>query len=219
MNNGALAAAVAAAITVAVVPAVAGAESKRQLDAHEHGHGTLNMAIEGKTLHMELEAPGADIIGFEHAAASDEDKSRLAAGRKTLENPSAVFSFPVEAGCKIKSVQVDYETGDDHGHEKHEKSGHSHEKHDHGKKKAHKHGDGHKHGHAKEEAQEGGHAEFHARYVFDCKNTAALTVIEFPYFSAFGNARELSVTLVTDKGQKAFEVSREQNRIDLRGSM
>jgi len=210
MNRGVLAAAAtAAAVTLVCVPGSAWAKSKRQLDAHEHGHGTLNMAIEGNAFHIELEAPGADIVGFEHAASSDEDKARLAAGTKTLKTPSVMFSLPVEAGCKVKSVEVDYETGGEHGHEKH----------GHDPREEHSHGDKHKHDHAKEETREGGHAEFHARYAFDCKNTAALTVIGFPYFTAFENARELSVTLVTDKGQKAFEVSREQNRIDLRGSM
>lgn len=219
MRCGALAVAVAMA-AITSVAAVAEAKSKRRLDAHEHGHGTLNMAVEGNTLHMELEAPGADIVGFEHAAASEEDKASLVAVTKTLENPSAVLSLPVEAGCKVKSVKVDYETGDDHGHEKHEKGEHGHEKHEHGAKEEHKHGDGHKHEeHAGGETRESSHAEFHVRYVFDCKNTAALTVVGFPYFSAFENARELSVTLVTDKGQKAFAVSREQNRIDLRGSI
>lgn len=214
MNRGVLATALtAAAVTLAFVAADARAKSQRQLEAHEHGHGTLNMAIEGKTLHMELEAPGADIVGFEHAASSDEDKARLAAGTKALENPNVMFSLPVEAGCKVRSVEVDYETDGEHDHAKDE-HGHGQEKHDHGAKEEHKHEKN-----AGGEAHEGGHAEFHVRYAFDCENTTALTVIGFPYFTAFENARELSVILVTDKGQKAFEVSREQNRIDLRGSM
>ena len=43
-------------------------EKHRQLGAHEHGHGNFNIAIEGKSVSMELEAPGADIVGFEHKA-------------------------------------------------------------------------------------------------------------------------------------------------------
>jgi len=48
--------------------------SKRELGAHEHGHSALNVAIEGGSVEMELIAPGADIVGFEHAATSEADK-------------------------------------------------------------------------------------------------------------------------------------------------
>ena len=43
-------------------------EDHRELGPHVHGHGTLNIAIEDKRVSMELEVPGMDIVGFEHAA-------------------------------------------------------------------------------------------------------------------------------------------------------
>ena len=44
------------------------AEKTRQLDAHEHGVGQLDIAFDGKQISMELHAPGADIVSFEYAA-------------------------------------------------------------------------------------------------------------------------------------------------------
>ena len=38
--------------------------AERELGAHMHGHGTVNIVLEGSALWIELEAPGADIVGF-----------------------------------------------------------------------------------------------------------------------------------------------------------
>ncbi|MGI9486920.1 MAG: ZrgA family zinc uptake protein [Geminicoccaceae bacterium] len=41
----------------------------------KHGHNVLNIAIEGDRIEMEMIAPGADIVGFEHVALSEKDKA------------------------------------------------------------------------------------------------------------------------------------------------
>jgi hypothetical protein len=179
----------------------ASAEGKRQLDAHRHGHGTLNMAIEGKTLHMELEAPGADIAGFEHAAETAAQKASVKAAEKKLAAPLTLFALPGEAGCEVASAKVSLSGESDHEREKHshghESAGVSH----------------------KEQAREEDHSEFRAEYALTCANMDAITTIRFPYFDAFPNAEELAVTLITEKGQKAFEVSRSNPVIDIQGMM
>lgn len=188
--------------------AAAHGETKRQLDAHEHGHGTLNMVIEGNTVHMELEVAGHDIVGFEHAASTNEQKASLANGLAQLKKPQALFGLPGDAQCAVSSVKVEHETGDEH-------AGSHSGSHDHGHKS---------HGHAhdkKEHKAESGerHSEFHGEYTFQCKNPGAIRVIAFPFFEAFGNAGELTVTLVTARGQKVYDVSRSQPKIDLQGMM
>lgn len=187
---------------VALLAGLAGsaiAETKRQLDAHEHGHGKLNIAIEGASLVMELEAPGADIVGFEHEAKSDSDKAALERAKETLAKSTSLFSLPAAAGCSLAEAKVALEGEDEH-HEK------GHGSHGHGA-----HGD-HKEKHSE-------HSEFHVQYEFKCTDISALGSIGFPYFEQFPNAEELDVTLITDKGQKKFEVNRERNRIDLQGMM
>ena len=61
---------VAVALFTTALASGAVAETKREGHAHEHGHGKLNVAIEGKNVMMEMEVPGADIVGFEHEAKS-----------------------------------------------------------------------------------------------------------------------------------------------------
>ncbi len=184
------AAAIAAAVIVWAAQQAA-AQAPRQLEAHEHGHGTLDMAIEGRTLEVGLEVPGADIVGFEHAAASDADRAAVAAAKKKLADPSLVFALPAQAGCKLVSADVALE-GDA------EPAAETQRDEDRGAR----------HG-------EAAHSEFFVEYEFECANVTALAQITLSYFGSFPNARELEVTLVTEKGQKTFEVARDSPRIDI----
>src|SRR5262245_53491292 len=86
----------------------------RQLGAHEHGRGTLNMAIEGARISLELEAPGADIVGFEHVAKTARQKAAVAQAKKQLLAPQSLFKFPSAAGCVVADASADLEAGDEH---------------------------------------------------------------------------------------------------------
>jgi hypothetical protein len=183
-----VAAALAAALLAAPVFQAA-AQDHRQLGAHRHGHGTLAIAIEGNSVQVVLEAPGADIAGFEHPAESSADKAKVAAARKTLGDATALLTLPVPAGCKLASAAVELEGEEEQGR------AHRDEKGAHG---------------------EASHAEFHAEYAFLCADADAITEIAFPYFKSFPRAEALDVTLVTGRGQKSFAVSGSTARIDLR---
>jgi hypothetical protein len=104
-----------------VTAALAG--ERRQLDAHEHGRSTLDIAIEGGSVVMELTAPGADIVGFEHPAATDAQKAAIAAARIVLADPLALFVPPPAAGCRVATATVDLETEDHGGEHAGEESG------------------------------------------------------------------------------------------------
>ena len=52
-------------------------EGFRQHEAHVHGHVELNIAQDGKELLMEITAPGADVVGFEHAPKTAEQELSL----------------------------------------------------------------------------------------------------------------------------------------------
>ncbi len=68
---------VLAAAVASTVFSASAQEEHRQLGAHVHGHGHLNIAIEGKTVSMELEVPGADVVGFEHEPSTPDQKAAL----------------------------------------------------------------------------------------------------------------------------------------------
>lgn len=65
------------------------------------------------------------------------------------------------------------------------------------------------HGHDDEAAQDGDtHSEFHARYIYDCVDTSAITSIDFPFFDAFENALEIEAQYVTAAGSGAGSLER-----------
>ena len=94
--------------------AVSQAEEKRELGSHEHGHVTLAVAIEGGRLEMELEAPGQNIVGFEHAAETDEQKAAVEKARTQLADAAAVFTLPEAAGCTADEAKVELHSEGEH---------------------------------------------------------------------------------------------------------
>lgn len=209
--------------------AAASAEERRELDAHEHGHGSFNMAVEGKTVAVELRVPGADIVGFEYEAKSAKDKAALKTAKESLSAPLALFKMPAAAGCKVSSAKAEFvldDDRDDHGdhkeHAEHKGEKHSDDHHDHDKHAEHKrekHADHHDDHDKHAEAKKAEHAEFHADYQLTCAAPEKLTSIDFAYFSKFKNAEELEVKVVTAKGQSQYEVTRAKPKLDLGGTI
>lgn len=214
------------------------AQEHRELSAHEHGVGMLTIALDGNDLALELDAPGADIVGFEHAATSDADKAAIAAALETLEKPALLFVLPEEAGCSVVDAHAELVGSDDeheheHEHDEHahdddhahadEHKDHAHDAHDHdeGHKDAHDghgHAEGHDHDDHDDHADEGAHSEFRAAYAFTCSSPEALTGMSFPYFQLFPNARELEVQAAMPGGAFAAEVERDDAVLDLSAS-
>ena len=191
----------AALLALAAVPAYA-QEEHRQLGAHVHGHGRLNIALEGKKLSMELEVPGADIVGFEHEPSTPEQKAAMAEAKAKLANALALFGPAPQAGCALDQVKVSTEAEheDEHEHE------HEHEHEEHGTAGGHEEGEHH-------------HSEFHVEYSLGCSSPSRLTSMTFDYFNAFAGAQELDVSVITPKGQSSFEVKRDKPSLDLTGIM
>jgi hypothetical protein len=193
-------------IATALLVSPAFAEEHRELGPHVHGHGTLDIAVEGNKVAMTLEVPGMDIVGFEHAAESAEQKAAVDKGTATLSAPLALFKIPASAGCKVTDAKVAIEP--EHEHEEGE------EDHDHDGKEAadHDHDHDEHEGHA-------GHNQFHATYALECTKPAEITAIAFDYFKSFAGAQGLTVNVVTAKAQNKYEVTRDKPSLDLGGMM
>jgi hypothetical protein len=190
--------ALAALAAVTLISVSARAEDEhRELGAHEHGHGTLNIAVEDQRVAMELEVPGMDIVGFEHEATTAEQKAALEAAKAELAKPLSLFKLPAAAACSVKEANVALEA--------------EHEDGDHDAKEE-KHAD-------QDEDEHEGHTAFHVTYALDCQKPSALTAITFDYFKAFAGAQNLTVNVVTTKAQSKYEVSRGKPDLDLGGMM
>lgn len=168
----------------------------RQLGAHAHGTGKLNIAIERRTVEIELEAPGSDIVGFEHAATTPEQKKAIADARALLAKPLALFKPPEAAGCKVTSSRVRLVSGD---------HGHSH---------------GHSHGKAKTGKSADPHSEFEATYTLTCAKPDQLEALDLDYFKSFPRAEALDIVIVGAKGQQSKQkATRAQPRVVLKGAL
>ena len=110
-----LAAALATVTLVLTVGAASASEkAHREAKAHAHGHGKVNIAVEGERLFLELEAPGADIVGFEHAAKTDAERAEVTTARTVLESVANIIELPAAAGCKSTSSSVEVHRDGDH---------------------------------------------------------------------------------------------------------
>jgi len=160
---------------------------QRSHDAHEHGVGELNIAIEGNSLHIELESPAMNLVGFEH---QPRDKQQLAAVKQAvaqLKEGDKLFVTTAKARCSLQESEVEtallHQEEDDH-----DEKGKEHEE---------------------------AHADFEATYRFECLKPAALDSITVQLFSLFPATEELEVQLLGENRQTALELTATNSRIEL----
>ncbi|MCF5723105.1 DUF2796 domain-containing protein [Pseudomonas syringae] len=161
------------------------------LGAHEHGVGRLNAVLDGQALELELDSPAMNLVGFEHLATTAADKAKVAAVRKQLENPVALFNLPKGAGCVVSSQELnsplfgdkpeaDHDDDDDHDHDHDAKGGEHH--HD--------------------------HSEIHAHYQFTCATPTALSNLDLTQvFKTFPATQKIQVQLIGPSGQQGVEAT------------
>ncbi|WP_339416996.1 MULTISPECIES: DUF2796 domain-containing protein [unclassified Pseudomonas] len=157
------------------------------LGAHEHGVGRLNAVLDGQALELELDSPAMNLVGFEHVATSAADKAKVAAARKQLENPVALFNLPKAAGCVVGNQELNSPLfGDkpeaDHDHDDDAKDG------------------AHEHHHD--------HSEIHAHYQFTCATPTALSNLDLSQvFKTFPATQKIQVQLIGPSGQQGVEAT------------
>lgn len=173
--------------------AVAEEAKHRQLGPHVHGQGTLDLAIEGNKIQMELVSPGMDIVGFEHVASTPEQKVAIEKAKLELANVLAVFKLPAAADCKVDNATVE--------------------------NRAEVHKPGEKDDDDDDKPGAPQHSEFHATYSITCAAPERLTSMETTYFSQFSGGHLLDVNVTTSKGQTQAQLTREKATLDLSGIM
>lgn len=162
------------------------------LGAHEHGVGRLNAVLDGQALELELESPAMNLVGFEHAPSTDDDKAKVAAARAQLEKPLELFSLPKAAGCVVARQKLesplfgDKPDADDHDEDDHDEDV--------------KDADGHEHHHE--------HSEIHAHYQFTCATPGALKNLDLgQVFKTFPATQKIQVQLISPSGQQGVEAT------------
>ncbi|WP_336934477.1 zinc uptake protein ZrgA [Vibrio cholerae] len=188
----------------------------RQHEAHVHGQVELNIAQDGHDLLLEITAPGADVVGFEHAPQDDAQKQALEKALETLHHPEKLFALSDKAQCEKREVLIKHTLGGEeyqHSHAYGEGEEHEHQhgegEHDH---KAHDH-KGHDHeGHDHDEHQ---HGSFTAQYQFHCEAVDQLKQIDTQWFQYFPSTEKIQANMLTEKQQSALQLNAKQTLIKL----
>ncbi|EJO93737.1 hypothetical protein A471_11328 [Ectopseudomonas mendocina DLHK] len=157
------------------------------LGAHEHGVASLNVALDGNLLELQLDSPAMNLVGFEHAAKSDADKAKVAAAKRELEQPVSLFALS-SGDCKATEVELQSPLFAGKAHD------HKHDHHD------------HKH--------EGEHSDIHAHYRFECTKANELKQLDLAeLFKRFPATEKIQVQLIGPNGQQGAELTAAQPRL------
>ncbi|HCG6064099.1 TPA: DUF2796 domain-containing protein [Vibrio parahaemolyticus] len=187
---------------------VATAEEYRQHSAHVHGHVEFNIAQDGSDLLLEITAPGADVVGFEHAPENAEQEKTLQHAVATLEDSNALFAINPQAQCEIEEVHVEHTLGGQHEEHEH----HDHEDHDHDEHAHHDHDDHEGHDHS----EHSDHGEFTVQYRFHCAQVGELSHIQTDWFNQFPSTESVNVNLFTDTTQSATSLTKSNTQIAIK---
>ncbi|ACB35813.1 ABC-type metal ion transport system, periplasmic component/surface adhesin [Leptothrix cholodnii SP-6] len=92
---------------LATVLGLAAWQAHAATGGHQHGALTLDIAIDGPTLAIEMEAPLDSLLGFEHAPRTAAQKQAAQALLARLRQPDGLFVPDAAAACTLKSASAD----------------------------------------------------------------------------------------------------------------
>jgi hypothetical protein len=184
-----LAMALLAAATL--IPATATAQGGSHA-AHVHGLARLAVVVDGPQLHIAFESPLHNLVGFEHAPRTAEQREAVARMMAALNAPADVFAPTAAAACSPVRIAIEspWLVGTD-GHDDHHDHHHAHD-HD------HDHDHGHGHGHD--------HADLYAEYEFHCDAPSELHGLEVGLFAHFPGIERIQAELATPGSQSAIRL-------------
>ncbi|MBP9614711.1 MAG: DUF2796 domain-containing protein [Thiopseudomonas sp.] len=164
-------------------------DHQHSLEAHVHGIGTLNIALENQLLELQLESPAMNIIGFEYQPTTEADIQSVKAAQNTLSNAAELFAFSPAAQCRLTSVSIENALlkgsgAHDHDHD-----------HDHESQPA-------------AEIAEHQHNDISAHYQYHCATPAQLNSIDLAgLFKLFTQTEKIQVQLIVGDHQQGAELS------------
>lgn len=193
------------AVTLLLALATFGAQANHEHEeshshgAHEHGHGLLNFVVDGNQLMIELQAPAADLVGFEHAATTAEEKAQYAKALAQLKQPETLFGIAPAAACQLahQEIKAPQPEEDHEGHDHDAAHDEDHANHDHD---------------AAHEQHE--HADLGAIYTYNCTAPDRLNGLTAKLFSVYPSLSKLTVQGILPSGQTAAELTPTANTVN-----
>jgi hypothetical protein len=74
--------------------------------AHVHGLAKMDIAVEAKTITVNLNTPLDNLVGFERAPRTDGERKRVDEAVTRLRAGDQMFKFDPAAGCKMTGVEL-----------------------------------------------------------------------------------------------------------------
>ncbi|MGS0742531.1 DUF2796 domain-containing protein [Glaciimonas sp. GG7] len=158
-------------------------------EAHVHGVGKLDVAVDGSQLTLHLDSPLMNLLGFEHAATSAKDKQAAQQMAQTLRMAEKVFVATPAAACRPVSVKLISAALDPTLLGEPLASA------------------------AINTPAEPGHADLDADFIFQCAHPERLQSIDVALFAQFKGFQKIEVQMVTPEKQIAATLLPSASRI------
>lgn len=216
------------AISSALVVGAAVAEIERQHAPHVHGLTSGNLSMDNGDLRLELEIPGMNLIGFEHAPRNEEQQAALDAALAFLRAAEWVQTDP-RGNCEVASINAhthgfgadghyhgDHDHGHQHDHHHHDEHSHSHDTdHAHAHDHADHHENAHEHSHDHHH-HDHDHSEFHVVIGMECADPQRLAWVDLRLFADFPGNERMDIDVLTETVATQARLTPGNERIDLR---
>jgi hypothetical protein len=177
------------AILCCLMPLVAYSEDghHHEVDAHVHGVATLNWVLEGAELHIALQSPMMDLLGFEHKPESDDEKRLLAEMIAKLKNTTKVIDL-IGGECVLATANIvnPFQEQKAHG------------------------------GGTSTLSREPSHSEMTAEYAFLCQAPAQFEAMNINLFNTFSGFKFINSQWIADGKQGGTQLNHHQQLIKVR---
>ena len=163
------------------------ADKHRELGAHEHGAAELTVALSGNEVAINLQTPAFNVLGFEYAPKSDDEKGLLEESVAVLEAGS-LMQMNSDAQCTLTSATIQVDIADEeHEDEEYEDEEHSDDAH-----------------------EEETHSDIDVSYTLDCQQPDIIESLDASaLFEQFPNFEGIAVQWISDTQQSAANLTPE----------
>lgn len=168
---------------------------------HVHGLAELTLVLDGNSLALELASPAANIVGFEHRAATAEQMLVVASAKTKLASAPTLFAFTgTNCEAEAEKTNVNMSALLPEGNKGENKGEEHHEEH---------------HG-GSDSGQQNSHSEIVAVYHFNCRQGAKLTAVSVALFEHFPAIEALNTRWVAHNRQGAIDLTATSRIIPIR---
>ena len=160
---------------------------------HIHGMATLEIAIDGAVVQINLDSPLDNLLGFERAPRNEKERQSVKAMALRLYQADTLFIFTPAAQCRLESTRLESAVlapsllapASDSG----------------------------KSGDIAKADTSGVHAELAATWHFQCAVPQALQGVEVHLFQKFSSLKRIDAAVVGPKGQSSAKLSPKSTRL------